>query len=232
MVEIGPGGGILTEQLIAAGARVIAIELDLAWGFSLLTNRRLGPVRLVLGDALEFEFERLPQGALVTGNLPFHIGTVLIDRVLRRWRNVTRAGFLVQREVGDRLLAPPGSRAYGAVSVLTAARAQARRLGLVKRGAFRPPPKVDALFVGFDLQPPPLPEPDMERFAALVRLAFSQRRKQIHNALGSEWGRRRARQVLADAAVAPRARAQDLKLVDYLQLYRSWAAADPAAGGR
>jgi 16S rRNA (adenine1518-N6/adenine1519-N6)-dimethyltransferase len=116
---------------------------------------------------------------------------------------VPRAAFLVQWEVGERLVARPGDPAYGSLSVLVAAYAEARLLGRVRRGAFRPPPKVDGAFVALTLREPPLPAPDMPAFLATVRLAFSQRRKTLRNALASGLGKERAARVV-EAFVAAR----------------------------
>ncbi|HZI63859.1 MAG TPA: rRNA adenine N-6-methyltransferase family protein, partial [Thermoanaerobaculia bacterium] len=127
--------------------------------------------------------------------------------------------FLVQLEVAQRLVAPPGASEYGALSVLTAARAAARLLGRVRPGGFRPPPKVHGAFVGFELRAPPLPPEDMAAFAATVHAAFAQRRKTLRNALGASWGRAAAEQVLAAAGLGPERRAQELDLEEFLRLH-------------
>ena len=219
--EIGPGGGVRTERLLGASARVIAVEVDPVWALTLRQRIELSGLRVLIGDALELEWGRLPEGTLVAGNLPFNVGTALIDRVLRQWRKVPRAAFLVQKEVGDRLLAKPGDPAYGALSVITAARSKPVPLGLVRRGSFRPPPKVDGVFVGFELIRPVLPEGEMDRLAATVHLAFSQRRKQLRNSLSAGWGRGAAEQALAGAGIDPRCRAEQLSLRDFVSLYRA-----------
>ncbi len=100
-----------------------------------------------------------------------------------------------------------------------AAWSRARLLGRVRRGSFRPPPKVEGGFVGLELQPPPLPEPEMPDFIAFVRLAFSQRRKTLRNALSSGWGRERAEAVLAAAGVAEKVRAEELGLETFLEIW-------------
>jgi 16S rRNA (adenine1518-N6/adenine1519-N6)-dimethyltransferase len=124
--------------------------------------------------------------------------------------------------VAERLVARSGDEAYGSLSLLVEAYARAQVLGLVRPGSFRPPPKVDSAFVGFDLRPPPLPESEMPAFIALVRLAFSQRRKTLRNALGSGWGKERAAQVLAASGMPERARAEELGMAEFLRLYGEW----------
>lgn len=222
VVEIGPGGGVLTTALLAAGARVWAVEIDLDWAVRLATQLDSAELEICVGDATEFAWGRLPAGTLVTGNLPFNVATVLIEQVLPHWRTVPRAAFLVQKEVGERLLAGPGDAAYGALSVLTAARCRLCRLGTVSRGSFRPPPAVDGVFVGFEPTTPVLAEDGMEGFTRTVRQAFSQRRKQLRNALAAGWGRDVASVALGAAKIAPRARAEELSLDEFLRLHRAY----------
>lgn len=222
VVEIGPGGGVLTRELVTAGARVIAVEIDLAWAVALSSRLDSSPIGVCVGDATEVHWQSLPPGTLVTGNLPFNVSTVLIEQLLPHWQRVPRAAFLVQKEVGDRLLAVPGDAAYGALSVLTAARARVSRLGRVSRGSFRPPPKVDGVFVGLELVRPVLEESAMQSFTATVRLSFAQRRKQLRNALAAGWGREVATAVLDAAGIEPRWRAEELSLDQFLQLHRAY----------
>jgi 16S rRNA (adenine1518-N6/adenine1519-N6)-dimethyltransferase len=226
VVEIGPGGGVLTRMLTAAGARVIAAEIDIPWGVALSRQLDPGCVNVLIADATEIAWQRLPTGALVTGNLPFNVSTVLIERLLPHWRQIPRAAFLVQKEVGDRLVAGPGEGAYGALSVLTAARARVSRLGRVSRGSFRPPPKVDGVFIGLQLVEPVLAELQMPSFVATVRLSFSQRRKQLHNVLATGWGREIALAVLAAAGIDPRHRAEQLSLDQFLRLHQAYVDVD------
>jgi 16S rRNA (adenine1518-N6/adenine1519-N6)-dimethyltransferase len=270
VVEVGPGGGVLTAELLAAGARVLAWELDLAWAVEL--RRRLagrpaaetvtqheddqldalgaagamamagtvaaplqrsprpppGRLAIVVEDALDLPWERLPPPTLAAGNLPYAIATALLGALLPHHQRVPRAAFLVQREVADRLLAAPGDRAYGSFSVLVAAYARVVPLGRVRRGSFRPPPKVEGAYVGFELTPPPLPEPEMPAFLATVRLAFAQRRKTLRNALAAGWGGERAAAALAAMGLPETARAERLGLAELLALHRCAAPAGRA----
>jgi 16S rRNA (adenine1518-N6/adenine1519-N6)-dimethyltransferase len=236
VVEVGPGGGVLTAELLAAGARVLAWEVDLAWAAELRRRWRRwrplegiaspsgggsgGPPAIVVEDALDLPWGRLPAPTLVAGNLPYNIATALLGAVLPHHLRVPRAAFLVQREVAERLLARPGDPAYGSFSVLVAAYARAAPLGRVRRGSFRPPPRVEGAYVGFELRPPPLPEGEMPAFLATVRLAFGQRRKTLRNALAAGWGRERAGAVLAALGLPDDARAERLGLAELLALHR------------
>ena len=219
VIEIGPGGGVLTRELLSAETRVLAIELDLEWAFEM--RRRLSDteLRLIVGDAVDLDWSGVQKGTLVTGNLPFGVSTRLIDRVLDVPGRVPRAAFMVQKEVADRLLAQPGDRSYGALSVLTAARSEATFLGRVAPGSFRPPPKVEAALVGFQLHYPSVGSELWPSFASMVHLAFSQRRKQLHNVLASSWTRPVADRILEQAELPRAARAQELSLSDFVRLF-------------
>jgi 16S rRNA (adenine1518-N6/adenine1519-N6)-dimethyltransferase len=220
VLEIGPGGGVLTAELLAAGARVLGWELDPDWAAVL--RRRLPDPRLtlVVGDALEIAWARLPAPTLIAGNLPYNVATAILEALLPHHARVPRAAFLVQKEVADRIVATPGTDAYGSFSVIVAAWARPRILGKVKPGSFRPPPKVDSAFVGLELQPPPLPDAEMPAFVSLVRQAFSQRRKTLRNSLSSGWGREKAEAVLAAVGIPERARAEELGMGEFLEIYR------------
>lgn len=218
VIEIGPGGGVLTRELLEAGFRVVAWELDRAWAAELTRRLPAAELTVVLGDALDIDWGALPPGCQVAGNLPYQVATALIQRLLRHAERVPRAAFLVQKEVGERLVAGPGDPAYGALSVLVAARSRVRWLARVRRGSFHPPPKVEGAFIGFEPHPPPLPPAEMEAFEATVRLAFGQRRKTLRNALAAGWGKKGAAAVLAAAGIDGGLRAERLSLDDFLRL--------------
>lgn len=228
VLEIGPGGGVLTAELLAAGARVIGWELDLDWAAELRRRLPGETLDLVVGDALEIAWSRLPSPNLVAGNLPYNVATVIIERLLPHHTSVPRAAFLVQKEVADRLVARPREEAYGSLSVIVAAWSNTRILGRVRPGSFRPPPKVDSAFVGFELHAPPLPSEEMPAFVAFVRLAFAKRRKTLRNSLASGWGKERAEAVLAAAGVKEKVRAEELGLEEMLEV---WAAACASGEG-
>ncbi len=221
VLEIGPGGGVLTAELLAAGGSPIACELDLEWAWSLRRRFRGHGVRVVAVDALAIDWRRLPPPTLVTGNLPFNVGTRIIEGLLPHAATVPRAAFMVQKEVAQRLAASPGDSAYGALSVLTAAQARVSLLGTVKPGSFRPPPKVHAAFVGLELRSPPLAPSEMPAFIRLVRLAFAQRRKTVRNSLASGLGRESAEELLRAAGLDGRRRAQELDLAAFVELFEA-----------
>jgi len=231
VLEIGPGGGVLTRALIESGARVMACELDLAWALALRFDGRLAGVALAVGDAMRLGWNRIPEDMLVAGNLPYGIATALIDQLLSSSPWVPRAGFLVQLEVGKRLVARPGDPDYGATSVLTRARADVAILGRVAKGSFRPPPRVDGAFVGLSPKTPPLPELEMAEFTRVVRTGFGQRRKTLRNSIGRACGRQRTSAALEKLGFDARSRAEELSLEEWLDLFHVLRCAGGSRGG-
>lgn len=229
VVEVGPGGGILTRELLNAGARVMAWEVDLEWAAHLAgPGVRHPELQVVAGDVLDQPWERFPSTTLVTGNLPFNVGTRIIESLLPHHRRVPRAAFMVQKEVADRLVAGPGDGAYGGLSVLVALHARARYLGTVKPGSFRPPPKVSAAFVGLELRSPELRPEELPSFYRLVRATFAHRRKTLRNNLGVPWGKARAVEILERSEIDAGRRAETLGLDDFLRLHREVGKGLPA----
>jgi len=232
VLEIGPGGGVLTAELLAAKAQVWGWELDLEWAAELRRRLPSPKLSLVVGDALEIQWSRLPAPTLAAGNLPYNVATAILERLLPHHDRVPKAAFLVQKEVADRLVARAGDEAYGSLSLLVAAYARPCLLGRVRRGSFRPPPKVEGAFVGFELQPPPLPPQEMPELIRLIRLAFNQRRKTLRNALAAGWGRERAEAVLSAVGLPDKVRGEELGLAEFLEIYRAASPGVKIPGGR
>ena len=220
VVEIGPGGGILTRQLADRASRVWALELDPEWAFHLAGQLSPGTVALVVADALDFAWDRLPVGTRVAGNLPYAVATVLIERLLIESRSLDRQGYLVQLEVAERLCARPGDKPYGSLSVIVAARMQGRLLNRVKPGSFHPPPKVDSAFVALEARDPVVPDGEWESFKKHVRWAFARRRKTLLNSLSAAVPREVVRSVLDQAGIEPGRRAETLALEEFVELHR------------
>jgi 16S rRNA (adenine1518-N6/adenine1519-N6)-dimethyltransferase len=223
VVEIGPGSGVLTGLLLENDAEVFAFEVDPRWGLSVgrgLDDLRL---RLAVADALELSWERLPRPCLLTGNLPYNVGTALILAALESTLEapgIERAGFLVQKEVAERLVARPGSPAYGSLSVIVRLLARAEMLGRVAPGAFNPPPRVESAFVGLTPSPPGLTREAYARLKRLVRSAFALRRKTLRNSLASEWGVELARALVERSGLPLNTRAESLGLETFRELDR------------
>lgn len=243
VVEVGPGGGVLTSALLAAGHPVIALELDARWAFFLRsrdlgaagraisrnggtgrTGDRAPALRLGVVDALAVDWSRLPGGAAVAGNLPYQIATALVEAMLDTVADGTIAVFLVQREVAERMAAAPGTPAYGGFSVLVQARCGVDVLARVRPGSFVPPPKVESAFVGLRFSSPPVPEAEWRGFKGAVRAAFGARRKTVRNSLAVAWGRSAAVAALDAAGLPGDARAESFALEAFLRLWHARSA--------
>lgn len=224
VIEIGPGRGALTTQLLKHAGRVIAIELDRELAPMLAERWAEEPrFRMVEGDVLEQDLGALAEGPyLLAGNVPYNITTPILFHAMRRPRPV-RAIYLVQREVADRVVAPPGSEAYGALSVNVQALAEASLLFGVSAGAFTPPPKVESAVIRIVPRAAPLlREEEEEPFRLLVQGAFGLRRKQMRRVLRTvrNWDAARADEALAAASIDPEARPETLAPDDFLRLLR------------
>lgn len=216
VVEVGAGLGTLTVGLAQTARRVIAIEIDRAIVPALREVVAPFPnVELVAGDALGIDYGALlrPGRFRFVANLPYNIATPLLARLLSEVPQIEDFVVMIQREVGERLVASPGSRTYGAVSVLVAYHCGARLLGRVPPAVFWPPPRVESVIVRLLRRPPPVAVP-AGALMGVVRAAFSQRRKTLRNALASALDRPpdAIEAVLRRAGVDPRARAEELSL--------------------
>jgi 16S rRNA (adenine1518-N6/adenine1519-N6)-dimethyltransferase len=192
VVEIGAGLGALTEPLLERAAKVVAIERDrdlcpiLREAFAGALSQ--GKLELVEADAKTIDFAGLfasgPAPHVLAGNLPYQLTGPLLERATSLASHLDRAVFMVQAEVADRLLAPPATEAYGALTVFTTAAFEIVRALSVGRGAFHPRPQVDSTVV---VLTPHRPARALEtdRFRAAVRAAFAQRRKTLRNAWSS-----------------------------------------------
>jgi 16S rRNA (adenine1518-N6/adenine1519-N6)-dimethyltransferase len=189
VVEIGAGLGALTSCLIERAAHVIAIERDRDLVPLLQTTFAdsigSGALQLIEADAKTFDYETVyrqhPTPATLCGNLPYQLTGPLLRRAIELAPFLTRATFLVQLEVADRLVAKPDTDDYGALTVFLHARYRADRAFVIKRGAFYPQPNVDSAVV--TLEPLPIPVSDeTPMFRDLVKHAFLQRRKKLRNA--------------------------------------------------
>jgi 16S rRNA (adenine1518-N6/adenine1519-N6)-dimethyltransferase len=213
VLEIGPGRGALTQYLIPAAARVIAVEIDQVLVHYLQEKFR-GHERftVVHGDVLQ---THLPQWGPVSvaGNLPYYITSPIIERVLSLGPLLLNAVFLVQKEVGERITSGPGSRDYGYLSVLCQVHAQTRYLFTVPPEAFRPPPKVDSAVVQLVPRKQP-PVTDVAGFLRFAAQCFAQKRKTLRNNLAPVYGKDRI-----DAQPEGRLRAEQLSVEQLADLY-------------
>lgn len=183
ILEIGPGRGILTRELLERGAVVHAVEIDPTLCERLRHDLPAQRCFLHNADILEFDFDQVgPAPVFAVGNIPYQITSPLIERILGDWRRWTGFLLLLQKEVADRISATPGSRNYSALSVMVAAAAQPTKLFDIHRSHFLPRPEVDSTLVSFSMRPLALVE-DFAAFAGFLKKIFSQRRKKLSNSL-------------------------------------------------
>ena len=219
LVEIGPGLGALTNPLVARCGRLTVIELDRDLVARL---RRRGELTVVESDVLKVDFSALAAalaGRLrVVGNLPYNISTPILFHLLGHVEHVVDQHFMLQKEVVERMVAAPGNKDFGRLSVMLQWRYTIEALLAVPPEAFEPPPRVDSAVVR--MQPiVPAPQVDAALLGALVTVAFSQRRKLLRNTLGHwlavrEYG----------GGFDLQRRAEEVAVEEYLALARALAA--------
>ena len=223
VVEIGPGQGALTGELARRAGRVIALEVDRELIDGL--RRRFPSVEVLEADAREWDYGTLtrPPGGrvLVVGNLPYSVGKPILMALVSARTAIDEMALMLQREVAERVAAPPGSKVYGSLSVLTQLYTEPRLSIRVPPEAFKPPPKVDSAVLHLRvLAGPRVPVADEHRFHAVVRAAFGQRRKMLGNALAAGLGVSlvAARAAATRAGVDPSRRAETLSINDFAAL--------------
>jgi len=201
VVEIGPGKGALTESLLERADKVVAIEVDPHLVHYLHQKFRdaieQGRLEVIEGDVLKTDF----RGAVLVGNLPYYITSPILEKVFALGDGWTRAVFMMQAEVAERLAAKPGTRDFGYLSVQTQVHARPEILLAVPRDAFRPPPKVDSAVVRLERRSLPEVE-DPAAFLKFASMCFRHKRKTLRNNLAPvyelaslEEGRLRAEQM-------------------------------------
>jgi 16S rRNA (adenine1518-N6/adenine1519-N6)-dimethyltransferase len=217
VVEIGPGHGSLTAILSGIAKKVIAIELDNDL-FPKLQDRfgGSGNVVLVQGDALTYPYETL-EPFKVVANIPYYITTPIIFRLMEAGKRLKSMTLTIQKEVAQRIIAGPNTKAYGVLSISVQYAAAAEMGFIIPRGAFKPVPKVDSAVVHLTMRNrPKVAVKDEKLFFTVVRAAFSQRRKTLSNALKQLSPD--IREKLIDAGIDPRRRGETLTIEEFAGL--------------
>jgi 16S rRNA (adenine1518-N6/adenine1519-N6)-dimethyltransferase len=227
VLEIGAGLGSLTLALAETGASVRAVEIDSGLAAALreiVAEADARRVEVVEGDASNLDFSEILRGSdpwILVANLPYNIATPLVLDLLRDVGAVEAMVVMVQREVGERLAAPPGSRARGIPSVLVERRATARVLARVPASVFRPRPRVESVVVRIERHAPEeaqsLTLGGDAAFERLVRAGFGQRRKMLRRSLAGLVGP----QAFASAGVDPACRPESLTVHQWMSLARN-----------
>ena len=243
VVEIGPGEGVLTQALAGRVAHLDLVELDRDLAAQLAHTYAGAPAIAVhQADALKFDFRALAphrdvpvsretggrerpvpgQALRLIGNLPYNISTPLLFHALEQVECVRDMLFMLQKEVVDRLAAPPGGKDYGRLSVMVQYRCRVEKLFTVPPGAFNPPPKVDSAVVRLTPHAtPPVGVRDPAVFARVVQAAFSQRRKTLRNSLKGLV----SAEAMTALGIDPVRRAETLGLQEFAALANSAAPA-------
>lgn len=222
VLEVGPGCGTLTSRLLHRGARVTAIEIDRDAASFLREALGGYAFELIEADAVSVDFREIvgDEPCTVVANLPYNVGTQILFAMLESGVPFNKVAVMLQREVAERIVAVPRTKAYGAMTLQIAELATASIALRVKPGAFTPPPKVDSAVVV--LQPhrtPRIPDAALSaQFRAVVTAGFAMRRKTLRNALGARFGVDVAERALEASGLDLRARAEELDFDAFLSL--------------
>ncbi|WP_428610320.1 16S rRNA (adenine(1518)-N(6)/adenine(1519)-N(6))-dimethyltransferase RsmA [Sedimenticola sp.] len=219
LVEIGPGQGAITRELLKRAGRLDAVELDRDLIHPLaVACADLGELNIYNSDALKFDFAQLAgdgRPLRLVGNLPYNISTPILFHLLQYADVIQDMHFMLQKEVVERMAAGPGSKTYGRLSVMMQAWCQVESLFEIGPGAFKPAPKVDSAIVRLiPYSEPPCRIDDATYFAQLVTSAFAQRRKTLRNSLGKLMDA----ELIGAAGIDPSLRAERLSLADFARL--------------
>ncbi|MDP9318295.1 MAG: 16S rRNA (adenine(1518)-N(6)/adenine(1519)-N(6))-dimethyltransferase RsmA [Actinomycetota bacterium] len=229
VLEVGPGFGSLTLGLLAAGARVTAVEIDHTLAAGLRETvveyapEQADSLTVVDGDALRVELAGDPT-ALVA-NLPYNVAVPVLLHLLETQPTLRRALVMVQLEVAERLAAGPGSKVYGVPSVKAAWYCAVRKAGHIGRTVFWPVPNVDSALVLMERRDPPTTAVGRERVFQVIDAAFGQRRKMVRSSLAGLAPAGAAERALLAAGIDPTARAERLTVAEFSRIADSLAVA-------
>ena len=231
VIEIGPGIGVLTNELCQLADKVVAVELDKRLLPVLAeTLEEYDNIRIVNADVLELDLKALiaeefaGMEVVVCANLPYYITSPVIMKLLEEELPVSAVTVMVQKEAAQRICARVGSRESGAVTVAVHYYAEPELLFSVSAGSFMPAPKVDSAVIRLNVRREPPVKADKKAFFAVVKAALGQRRKVISNSLsaGLGVGKEEIRALLDRAGVPQNARAEALSMEDFAAIANAW----------
>jgi 16S rRNA (adenine1518-N6/adenine1519-N6)-dimethyltransferase len=226
VVEIGPGPGVLTELLLEQGCHVVAIEKDTVFAGALnRLQNSTNSLEVCCGDIMDFSFEehlkkKMPQGvkAKVVANIPYHLTSPIIEKILSSPNVIQSATLMVQEEVARRCVASPGGADFSSFSVFLQFYSHVRYGFLVPPNCFYPPPKVDSAVIRFDLQKK-FSLADEEGFFKMVRCAFMQRRKMAKSSLRQLYESENIENAFHKLGKNPQVRPEELSLEEWVQFF-------------
>lgn len=222
VLEIGPGLGTLTSELVSRANKVIAVEIDEELAENLPKRVQARNLHVIKQDILRFDLTQLPPDYRVVANIPYYLTSNLI-RLMSESSNPPKSlTLLIQKEVAERLAAEPGSMSLLSVSAQTFFQTE---LGpIVKSELFKPPPKVDSQVIHLKRRPRPLYEnADPKLFFRIIKAGFSNRRKTLLNSLsaGMHLSKPEVEKWLAEAGVSPQKRPQEIKIAQWVKMANS-----------
>lgn len=221
VVEVGPGEGVLTERLLDACGRLIAIEIDPRLSHLLRKRFKSQPkFELVEEDALVYDYSKAGRRFQVVSNLPYYAAMPILKRLIHYKDHIADMTLMVQREVADRLVAVPGTRDYGSLTVFTQFNCDIERLMEVGKNHFNPPPKVDSTVIRLTPRTePPVAVDDLKTFYRVVNAAFFHKRKMLKNNLkGLSRYFDFEMQAVEDLGIDPNRRGETLSLQEFAAL--------------
>ncbi len=227
VVEIGPGFGTLTQGLCNKAKKVVAIEIDKSLKPVHLETLNYDNLKIIYDDFMKVDVNKLIEEEFkglkvkLVANLPYYITTPIIMKVLEDKLNFSSITVMVQKEVAHRLSAKPGNKDYGAISLAVEYRANARVSLIVPSTVFMPRPKVDSAVITIDiLDEPRVIVKDEKALFTVIRAAFGQRRKTIHNSLSSNLNidKDKIREAIENVNLDPGIRAEMLTIYDFAKL--------------
>lgn len=223
VLEIGPGQGDLTRQIVGSGAEVVALEFDSSLIPHLMTifkNDLAGSLRIQQGDIRTFDLSALPKPYKIVANIPYYLSANLFRKLIDDTHKPIIASLLVQKEVAERVVAMPGK--MSSVAVMLQLFYEVEAGVIVPAILFDPPPKVDSQILILKKRTQPLFPVSTDQFFHLVKAGFSQRRKKLKSSLKGRLGTVSLDELFSRSGVSPDARAQELSMQQWNLLYQTY----------
>lgn len=219
VVEIGPGSGILTKELLKYGAQVIGVEIDSRLCKILRENLKSERLLVFCDDFLQFDLSPWEGGLKVVGNIPYHLTSPIMEKLIEEKGRIGLIVLTLQREVARRICSPPGRKDFGSLSVISQLHFQPNKLFDLPPSSFRPRPKVEATVLRLNVREElAVPIPDEQFFRKVVKRAFGKRRKIIKNALKGFLPEGLEDEIFSRAQIDPLLRGEALSLADFSRL--------------
>lgn len=227
ILEVGPGPGAITQALLKKGAHVLAVEKDALFAKGLIKQQAHAPsLEVIADDFLLLDLENLlknrDQKCKVVANLPFQITSPILAKLFPLQSLISSITVIVQKEVGERMVAAPGSKAYSRLSLFTQYYCTPTLSFTVSPNSFSPPPKVSAAVVHLKLHTPP-PVSSEKGLFLLIKTAFCQKRKMLRSSLKELYPKSAIEEALRALSLSPAARPQQLTLLQFVSLFDSLA---------